>query len=345
MKLALFINDAQTEQPNYASTVLAMTARRMGHEVWYLGVEDVDYDPDETLRARALRVPDDHLDDNEAFIQHLQTEVEPERLDVGDLDVLFLRSNPADETGDRSWAQSVGIQFGQIAVRHGVLVVNDPFRLAGALNKLYFQFFPAEVRPKTLITRDAEAVRRFYDEQDGHVILKPLQGSGGESVFRVNEADEGNLNQMFDAVARDGYVVAQEFLPDAAEGDVRLLLMNGRPLVHEGKTAALYRSAAEGDIRSNIHAGGEAQQAEITDEVLRIAEIVRPKLIQDGMFLVGLDVAGGKLLEVNVFSPGGLWSMERFEKVPFSEAVIGALEEKVHHAERYGRAFSNAQLA
>ena len=98
-------------------------------------------------------------------------------------------------------------------------------------------------------------------------------------------------------------------------------------------------------MRSNIHAGGEATPAEINETVLHIAELVRPKLIQEGLFIVGLDIAGDKLMEVNVFSPGGLYSMEEFEEVPFSAAVIEALEHKVAIKKHYGLDFSNVQLA
>jgi glutathione synthase len=262
-----------------------------------------------------------------------------------DFDAIVLRSNPADEVGERAWAQSVGLIFGQLAAREGVIVVNDPFALAHATNKLYFQTFPREVRPKTLITRDAAEVKRFFREHDGKVVLKPLQGSGGQSVFLVREGDEANLNQMIDAVIRDGYLVAQEYLPAAAEGDTRLILLNGRPLVAAGKHAAVFRAAQGGDMRSNIHAGGKAQRAKISDRMLAIAEAVRPKLQADGMFLVGLDIAGDKLMEVNVFSPGAVNSMCELEECDFFEPIVASLENKVAHRARYGARLSNAELA
>src|SRR5690606_31609580 len=134
-------------------------------------------------------------------------------------------------------------------------------------------------------------------------VLKPLQGSGGASVFLVRPDDIPNINQMIDAVSRDGYVIAQEYLPAATEGDMRLFMMNGRPLRVKGKYAAFRRIRSGGDMRSNGHAGGKLAEAEVTDTALRMAEIVRPKLVQDGMFLVGLDVVGDKLMEINVFSP------------------------------------------
>jgi glutathione synthase len=194
---------------------------------------------------------------------------------------------------------------------------------------MYFQHFPKEVRPRALISRSVEDIREFVEEQGGRAVIKPLQGSGGTNVFVVQPSDEGNLNQMIEAVSRDGYVIAQEYLPAAAEGDTRLFLMNGLPLVVDGKYAAFRRISAEGDARSNVHAGGKTARAEVNDEMLEIAKVVRPRLERDGMFLVGLDIAGDKLLEINVFSPGGLGTAASLEEVDFTAAVIEGLEQKV----------------
>ena len=150
---------------------------------------------------------------------------------------------------------------------------------------------------------------------------------------------------MVDAVSRDGYVIAQEYLPEATKGDTRLFLMNGLPLRYKGKYAAFRRERAGDDIRSNIHAGGKLRQAVIADEHLKLAEMVRPKLVLDGMFLVGLDIVGDKLMEINVFSPGGLGSAQKFEKVNFAHAVIASLERKVDYMNYYRRNFSNVEMA
>jgi len=126
---------------------------------------------------------------------------------------------------------------------------------------------------------------------------------------------------------------------------MRLFLMNGQPLRHKGKYAAFRRVRTGGDMRSNVHAGGKLREAEISPEVLRIAEIVRPKLVQDGMFLVGLDVVGDKLMEINVFSPGGLGSAQKFTKVNFCRYVIEALQRKVDYMDFYGRNFGNIEMS
>jgi glutathione synthase len=179
----------------------------------------------------------------------------------------------------------------------------------------------------------------------GNIVLKPLQGSGGQGVFLVRPDDMPNLNQMVESVSRDGYVIAQEYLPGAIEGDTRLFIMNGEPLRYRGKYAAFRRVRSGDDMRSNIHAGGKLREATITKTHLKVAEIVRPKLVQDGMFLVGLDIVGDKLMEINVFSPGGLGSAQKFEKVNFTHAVIHALERKVDYMTYYRRNFDNVEMA
>jgi glutathione synthase len=123
-----------------------------------------------------------------------------------------------------------------------------------------------------------------------------------------------------------------------------LFVMNGRPLQVRGKYAAFRRTRSGGDMRSNIHAGGKLAAADVTAKDLKIAEIVRPKLVQDGMFLVGLDIVGDKLMEINVFSPGGLGSAQKFTKINFNRYVINALERKANYMSYYGRNFDNVDM-
>ena len=146
----------------------------------------------------------------------------------------------------------------KVAMQQGVIVLNHPDTLFDCQNKMYFQHFPEVVRPRTLITRRADDVQRFYEEQNHRIVIKPLQGSGGKDVFLLKEKAT-NLQSIVDAVARNGYVIAQEYLPQASEGDVRLIVMNGRTLQHEGKYLAVRRRNAEGDFRSNISAGGRSE--------------------------------------------------------------------------------------
>jgi glutathione synthase len=345
MRIAFLINSFETEKEVYTTTRLALAAHKAGHDVAYLSVEDFVCDPDESLRVRVRKPSGTYKTTKTLFAAITGDGHTEERLPVEDLDVLMLRNDPADDAGERPWAQSAGIVFGQMAARRGVIVLNDPEGLAKAVNKVYFQRFPEAVRPRTLVTRHAEDVRRFIDEQDGDVVIKPFQGSGGEGVFVVREDDHANLNQIIDAVCRNGYMVAQEFLPDAAGQDTRMFLVNGRPLQKDGVYAAFRRKGAGDDLRSNMSAGGSAEAVEIGETELRIAEMVRPQLVQDGMFLVGLDIAGDKLIEVNVFSPGGLGSVEALAGVDFAPEVIEAIERKVEARSLYRQHFDNVTLA
>jgi glutathione synthase len=324
VKLGIFVNDVATEKPEYTTTRLAMAAVDRGHEVWYAGAGDFAYAPDDALRAQACRAEAGHTDLAE-FLGSLK----PERFTVEDLDALWLRSDPADDLPDRTWAQTAGILFGGLAARRGVMVVNDPAGLSLALNKLYLHHFPAEVRPATLITRDPEEVAEFVEGHGGRAVIKPLQGSGGHGVFIVSEDDTANLDQMIDAVTRDGYLIAQEQLPAAADGDTRLFLLDGKPLQCDGVYAAFRRVPSEGEARANMTAGASVETADVDDTMLHLAEIVGPRLAEDGMFLAGLDIVGDRILEINVFSPGGLGSVESLTGVDFNEVVVAALERKV----------------
>ena len=293
---------------------------------------------------RAHRAPAKKYHNNKTFFDAIQ-KTDAQEIIVEELDILMLRNDPAEDMVERPWAPAAGIIWGAMAAAKGVLVLNHPHTLARAINKTYFQHFPAEVRPKTLITRNVEDVRRFYKENGKRIVIKPLQGSGGASVFLVGKGDEANLNQMADAIARDGYIVAQEYLKDAANGDVRLFVMNGKPLESRGEAAAFRRVNKSGDMRSNLHVGGEIQAAEITDTMRRVAEVVRPKLVADGMHLVGLDIVGDKLMEINVFSPGGLGSSQKLTGVDFPAVVIADLERKLFYKERYEGRLDNQTLA
>jgi glutathione synthase len=346
MKIAFVVNDVKTEVAGYTTTRLAMTAVNRGHKSYVFGVGDFVYAADGSIHARARRASGKSYKSLEKFLKELQSDDKrPDTICLDELDVLMLRNDPATDAGERPWAQSAGILFGQLVARRGVMVLNDPGHLAHALNKTYFQHFPDEVRPKTCISRNVDEIKRFIDEQHDRIVLKPLQGSGGKNVFLIGEDEKANINQMIDAVIRDGYAVAQEYLPAAKEGDVRLFVMNGRPLERNGKYAAFRRVNKSGDARSNMHSGGESEPVEVTDQMLRLVEIVRPKLVNDGMYLVGLDIVQDKLLEVNVFSPGGLGSSSQFADIDFSKVVIDDLERKVEYRKYYGNRMDNVELA
>ena len=346
MRIGFVVNDVQTEKPQYTTTRLAMAAIRQGHEVWLMGVGDFSHRSDGSIGARALTAPGRRYSSLESYLRAVQSpKREPERVSIDEFDVLMMRNDPAEDSADRPWAVTSGILFGQLSVVRDVLVVNDPASLANAVNKTYFQHFPEAVRPRTLISRDHDEIAEFVHELGDSAVLKPLQGSGGASVFMVTGDEAPNLNQMIEAISRDGYVVAQEALPEASDGDIRIFVMNGEPL-RVGKSYAAFRRVNTGpDLRSNMHVGGEARRVKVTDAMLAACDAARPKLIADGMFLVGLDIVGDKLMEVNVFSPGGLGSCQKLYGVNFADAVVAALERKVDLRPHCGPHLDNARLA
>jgi glutathione synthase len=345
MRIGFIVNDVKTEEGKFTTSRLGQAAVNRGHEVWVMGVGDLAYDPDDMVRARATSVPKPKYGSSESYTADLQGKhAVKRRITIEELDVLMLRNVPSDDYLQRPWATTAAFEFSRLAARHGVIVLSDPNGLAKAASKMYFQLFPEEVRPRTLITRDRDEIK-YFAKEEGTIVIKPLLGSGGASVFLVRPEDIPNLNQMIDAVSRDGFVIAQQYLKAAEDGDLRLFVMNGRPLRMKSRYAAFRRVRSGSDMRSNIHAGGTKAAAKIDKTVLQIAEIVRPKLVQDGMFLVGLDIVGDKLMEINVFSPGGLGSAQQFEKTNFSLGVIEAIERKVHYMQYYGRNFDNVDMA
>ncbi len=345
MKIGFVVNDIASEKPEYTTVRLALVAAARGHETWLMGVGDFSHHADGTVAVHARRAVAEQGEEEQTFLARVQDdEREPELVAVADLDVLVMRNDPADDMTERPWAVTSGVLFAQLSVAAGTLVVNDPASLANAVNKTYFQHFPEMVRPRTLISRDPGELAAFVESTDG-AVLKPLQGSGGAGVFFVSDEESPNLNQMIEALGRDGYIVAQEILPEAEQGDVRLFLMNGVPLAVDGHHAAFRRVNESTDPRSNMRVGGVPEPVKLDDEMLAVAEVVRPKLLADGMFLVGLDIVGNKLMEVNVFSPGGLGNCETLYGVKFTDAVIDALEHKVDLRGHYRNALENVDLA
>ena len=346
MLIAFFVNDMAREYPNYSTTVLAHQAVQLGHKVCYITPGDFVMLPDDSMQIHARMAPAKKFKSHTEFFKAMEAVGEKATvLAMTDVDVLWLRNDPSLDAQSAPWAADAGILFGREAVKRGVLVLNDPNSLSLAVNKMYFQSFPDAVRAETLITKHSADVKEFAKKHGGQCILKPLQGSGGAGVFKVDKKNESNINQIIEAITRDGYIIAQAYIPEAAKGDIRLFMMNGQPLRIGKKYAALRRVSAEDDIRSNIHAGGKPVPVEIGEAELEVAERIRPKLIADGMFLVGIDIVGDKILEVNVFSPGNLHTCMKITGVNFAEPIIASVERKVEIAKEFASAFDNKALA
>jgi glutathione synthase len=346
MRIAFFVNSIRDEAAHYTTTLLAREALARGHDICYLTLGDFVLRADDTLLVRALMLPGSGYKKVETLHKALQgDQTRIETIDVREIDILMLRNDPSLDIGARPWAAHAGTMFGRLASARGVLVLNDPDGLSLAQNKLYFQSFPDIVRPATLISKSIDEIRAFVDDQPEGVVVKPLQGSGGRNVFKDDSTKDANLNQIVEAVAEEGYLIAQCYIPAATAGDVRLFMMNGVPLERGGKIAALRRVPADGEVRSNMHVQGKPEKAAVNDAILATADLVRPKLIHDGLFLVGLDIVGDKILEVNVFTPGGLYSICELQRTNFAETVIVALERKLEIRAAFGNAIPNRSLA
>lgn len=331
MTITFVVNQVRKESAGYTTTALAYEAHKRGHTVYYAGVGDLVYQANGRIGAHCRKVPDREFRSLHTFLEAV-VETEKELTSSKNWDVLWLRNDPAADMEKRPWAQDAGVLFGQLASQQGVLVLNSPDGLIKASNKMYLQYFPESVRPQSVITRNMADVEAFYRAQNHRIILKPLKGSGGKNVFLVDKKDDKNRKQIVEAICRDGFAIAQEYLPAAKKGDTRLFLMDGEPIIKDGKVAAIQRVQEAGEIRSNIHQGAKAKRASMNKEMQAIIDTVGPLLRQDGMFLVGLDIVGDKLMEINVFSPGGLIHASEFHGVDFMEDVITAVEKKVGDA-------------
>jgi glutathione synthase len=227
-----------------------------------------------------------------------------------DVDAVLVRTDPPFDS-DYLWCTLLLDR-----VKEDTLVVNQPHGLRQANEKLYACYFP-ELMPRTLVTSDKQKAKRFMAEVGGRAVIKPLGGAGGEGVMVLADGDL-NVNAIVEATTHHGKRMAmvQEFLPAVREGDKRILLLEGEPL------GAILRVPQHGDVRSNIHVGGSVVKADITPAEQRMIDTLAPRLLQDGLWFVGLDVIGGKLTEINVTSPTGIQQMSRLDGVNYSARVI-----------------------
>jgi glutathione synthase len=210
-------------------------------------------------------------------------------------------------------------------VQHQTLVVNDPAEVRNAPEKLFVLRFP-DLMPPTLVTKSLEEAMDFR-ARHGAIVVKPLYGNAGTAVFLIDQAD-GNLPalvELFGSVWREAFMV-QAFLPSVAEGDKRIVLVDG---VAAG---AINRLPKKGEIRSNLAAGGSAQPTELTQREQEICARLGPELRQRGLIFVGIDVIGGYLTEINVTSPTGIRAIDRFNGTNTAATIWNAIEARVTRA-------------
>ena len=241
---------------------------------------------------------------------------EASKLDLAAVDVVLMRQDPPF---DMSYITATHLLE---HVHPATLVVNDPFHVRNAPEKLFVTHF-AELMPPTVITSDKREIFEFRAEHRD-IILKPLYGNGGADVFRITEGDE-NLNaliEMFTRIYREPIMV-QRYLPEIRRGDKRIILVDGKPV------GAVNRVPPKGEARANLHVGGRAERAEITPRERDICDAIGPTLAEHGMIFVGIDVIGEYLTEINVTSPTGIQEIDRFENISIEAMIWDSIEEKV----------------
>lgn len=203
----------------------------------------------------------------------------------------------------------------------GVPCRNAPGGLLRSASKLYLCGLPADVVPPTWCARDLPTLRSCIEDAGNPAVVKPALGTRGEGVHRITP-DTPELDALLEGLLRQGPVLVQAYLPEAPQGDVRIHLVEGRLLTCDGAAAMVRRIPASGEWRSNVALGGTPEPAVPTPQLQHLIERVGPVLAAHGLWHVGLDVVGDRVVECNVFSPGGLTDARRFTGQPFEAELV-----------------------
>ena len=243
---------------------------------------------------------------------------ETETLALSELDAILMRKDPPF---DMEYIYSTYLL--EQAQAAGVLIVNDPQSLRDANEKLFTAWFP-QCCPATLVTRKDSLIRNFH-QQHGDIILKPLDGMGGASIFRVKQKDP-NISVIIETLTNHGKtsIMAQKFIPEIVDGDKRILMINGEPVPY-----ALARIPTKGETRGNLAAGGRAQGQALTEHDKWICQQVGPKLREKGLIFVGLDVIGNYLTEINVTSPTCIRELDSQFNLNIAGDLINCIEQQL----------------
>jgi len=339
MRLCFVVADARAQHPSYTGIYLAHAASWRGHDVSFVSVDDLSFLDDNSVLATTRRVRHGAYATPADYARALSSdEAVLEEDTLGSFDVVFLRYNPTRESLGK--LASPVLDFGWRVRLGGTLVINDPEGLRRAGSRLYLADFPADVRAGTFISRSPKALKEFLRSLPGAAVLKPLAPRGGEHVFYVKKRQVSNLNQIITTVTKDGYAIAQEYLPEIEQGEKRLLLLDGEP-VRVGSQVAIYRrhTVLGGKNSGQIDRAGVRTPCDFGPAEARIAALLRPKLLADGLSLVGVDMVGDKLLELNVYTPGGLHSLHALYGVDVAAAMIEHLEARVRLRTAYRTTF------
>lgn len=330
MRVCFIVNNVRTQKPTYTTLHLALAAHVRGHDVAFVSADGLSFGEDGMVYGDLVRARGPQLRDPVAYAAAItRDDAVPELGCLNECDVVFLRYNPNVGGATEPGGFNPVIEFGRQLRQTGVLVLNDPDGLARAGSKMYLAGFPAEIRPRTVITRSVDRVRAFLRELDGAAIIKPLHGFGGQDVFYVGRGQHANLPQIVATVRRGGYVIAQEYLTAVAKGDKRVLLLGGVPIRVGRGVAAYRRMRPKDDIRNNMHVGGSRKKATFSEAEEAICDLIRPRLVADGLYFVGVDLVGDKILEINVYAPGGVHNINELYEVDVATVVVQDLERKV----------------
>ncbi len=285
---------------------LAEEAQARGHRLWFYTPERLTFH-DGRVTARGWPMTLRRERGNHVTLG------DEEVIDLGALDVIWLRQDPPFDMGYITTTHLLEL------VQPATMVVNDPFWVRNYPEKLLVLRFP-ELTPPTMITRELAEIRAFKDAH-GDMILKPLYGNGGAGVFRLDRSDRNlsSLHELFTSLSREP-LIAQKFLPEVEQGDKRVILVDGAPV------GAINRVPAAGETRSNMHVGGRPEKAELTARDREICAAIGPLLREKGQILVGIDVIGDYLTEINVTSPTGIQELERFDGINVAARIWETIE-------------------
>ena len=252
-----------------------------------------------------------------------KTTTREEMLPLAGFDVIFMRAEPPLDPLMLNFLDSV---------KDDVFIINSVRGMREANNKLYTAAFEDpnnEIIPVTHVSKNKNYLIQMIEESNSDkMILKPLDGFGGSGVILIEKSAMGNINSLLDFYIhkKDGtsdYVILQDYIEGADKGDVRILILNGIPI------GAMRRIPGEKDHRSNVSAGGTVAKHKLTPQEKLLCNKIGPKLLKDGLYFVGIDVIGGKLVEVNVMSPGGITYMNKVYKTKIQEKVVDFMQSKV----------------
>ncbi|QYK05874.1 glutathione synthase [Shewanella zhangzhouensis] len=295
-----------------SSFAMLMAAQNRGYELFYMEMQDLAMVRGE---ARARMHPLKVMQNADCWFE-LGDAIEQS---LAELDVILMRKDPPFDT-----EYIYATYMLERAEEAGVLIVNKPQSLRDANEKLFTAWF-SEFTPLTMVTRDAGRIRDFHAEH-GDIILKPLDGMGGASIFRVKQ-DDPNLGVIIETLTNHGncYAMAQVFIPEITAGDKRILVVDGEPVPY-----CLARIPKQGETRGNLAAGGRGVAQPLSESDWRIAKALGPELKRRGLIFVGLDVIGDKLTEINVTSPTCIREIEAAFEVDITGMLMNAIEARIN---------------